>query len=99
MVTMASLLKSLVSEPPAELTLEPRDVLSTRKHQGYIVPHAFIQDLQDQAEHPPGGDIVMAACYSATVDLINEDPAFRNYLGSILTQRTFTPQHFTNLYF
>jgi SAM-dependent methyltransferase len=59
----------------------------------------FTENLRQQAQQPPAGDIVMGACYQATVDLIENDQEFSDFIFNILSQRQMVPQHFTNLYF
>jgi SAM-dependent methyltransferase len=61
--------------------------------------NSFIENLKQQADQPPAGDIIMGTCYQATIDLIDKDQAFSDFIFNILSKRQMVPQHFTNLYF
>lgn len=59
---------------------------------------SILEEMQNQALHPPGDDMVMRACY---LSLINYFSTAQNthILESILTYRNFTPTHFVNIFF
>ena len=60
----------------------------------------IISEFEDQSKNPPGKDPVIAACYLAAIELIKQDPRFKNFLLQIIKKRTdLTAVHFINLFF
>lgn len=59
-----------------------------------------IGQFEEQSLHPPGGDLVIQACYKATLDFLQTSLTFRKFMEDILRQRTDLGDiHFVNLYF
>lgn len=60
----------------------------------------IITQFEQQSFHPPGGDVVIQACYKATLDLLQNNKTFKKFLKDILRQRAdLGDVHFVNLYF
>jgi len=56
-----------------------------------------LQEFEDQAANPPGGDAIIAACYRAVLEMAQNGTAMRPFLERVLAKRDLTPSHFVNL--
>lgn len=59
-----------------------------------------IAQFEEQSLHPPGDDLIIQACYKATLDFLKTNKTFRLFIEDILRQRAdLNEVHFVNLYF
>lgn len=59
-----------------------------------------IAQFEEQALHPPGGDLIIQACYKATLDFLKTSKTFRKFIEDILRKRAdLNEVHLVNLYF
>lgn len=75
-----------------------KKLLRDRETQAKITK--IIDEFEDQALNPPGGDKEIAGCYLAVVELAKQRSSFRKFIGLILEERpTLNEKHFANLFF
>lgn len=63
----------------------------------------ILKTLESQAQEPPGGDVFIAACYRAVIDMIGDDrnggdSGVLRLISEVSAQRAMTDQLFVNLF-